>query len=64
MRGRFDEIPSASIMSKPAPSALTLPRLPPGMMTTSGTSQSNCCTISMATVFCPSSRSEFIEFAR
>ena len=34
-------------MSKPAPSALTLPRLPPGMMTTSGTSQSNCCTISI-----------------
>ena len=31
----------------PAPSALTLPRLPPGMTTQSGTSQSNCCTISI-----------------
>ena len=51
-------------MSKPAPSAHTLPRLPPGMMTQSGTFQSNCCAISIATVFWPSRRSEFIEFAR
>ena len=39
--------PSSSIISKPAPSAETLPRLPPGMTTQSGTSQSSCCTISM-----------------
>ena len=51
-------------MSKPAPSALTLPRLPPGMTIQSGTFQSNCWTISMATVFWPSRRSEFIELAR
>ena len=50
--------------SKPAPSADTFPRLPPGMMMVSGTSQSNCCTISMEMVFCPSMRSEFMEFAR
>ncbi len=64
MRGRFETRPSASIMSNPAPSALTLPRLPPGMMMTSGTDQSNCCTISTPTVFWPSSRRLFIEFAR
>src|SRR5437763_783576 len=64
MRGRFVMRPSDSIMSKPAPSALTLPRLPPGMMMTSGTDQSNCWTISMPTVFWPSSRRLFIEFAR
>uniref|UniRef100_A0A8R7PU18 Uncharacterized protein n=1 Tax=Triticum urartu TaxID=4572 RepID=A0A8R7PU18_TRIUA len=40
------------------------PRLPPGMMTQSGTCQLNCCNISMAAVFCPSSRSELSEFAR
>ena len=51
-------------MSKPAPSALTLPRLPPGMMMTSGTCQSNCCTISTEIVFWPSMRRLFIELAR
>ena len=51
MRGRLVIRPSACIMSNPAPSALTLPRLPPGIMTTSGTSQSNCCTISTEIVF-------------
>ena len=64
MRGRFAMSPSSRIMSKPAPSALTLPRLPPGMTTTSGTSQSNCCTISIDSVFWPSSRRLFIELAR
>jgi hypothetical protein len=51
-------------MRKPLPSALVLPRLPPGMTTQSGTSQSNCCTSSMETVFCPSMRRPFIELAR
>jgi len=51
IRGRFEMSPSSSSMLKPAPSAATLPRLPPGMITQSGTFQSNCCTISMATVF-------------
>ena len=51
-------------MANPCPSACTLPRLPPGMITQSGTSQSNCCTISMATVFWPSMRRLFIELAR
>jgi len=45
-------------------SAAVFPRLPPGMMTQSGTPQSNCWTVSMLTVFWPSTRSEFIEFAR
>ena len=35
-----------------------------GMMMTSGTSQSNCWTISIPTVFCPSRRTLFMEFAR
>jgi len=64
MRGSFWMRPSSFIMRKPAPSALTLPRLPPGMMTQSGTSQSNCCTISIETVFCPSTRRLFMLFAR
>ena len=64
MRGSFWMSPSSFIIWKPAPSALTLPRLPPGMTTQSGTSQSNCCTISMATVFCPSMRRLFMELAR
>jgi len=34
------------------------------MMIQSGTRQSNCCTISMPTVFCPSTRSEFMLLAR
>ena len=64
IRGRFVTSPSASSSSNPAPSADTLPRLPPGITTQSGTRQPSCCTSSIATVFWPSSRSEFIEFAR
>ncbi len=41
-----------------------LPRLPPGMMTQSGTCQSNCWQISMAAVFWPSSRKLFMLLAR
>ena len=47
--------PSASSISKPAPSADTLPRLPPGITTQSGTCQPSCCASSIATVFWPSS---------
>ena len=46
------------------PNALELPRFPPGTIIQSGTSQSNCCTISIPTVFCPSIRRAFIELAR
>ena len=51
-------------MSKPFARAETLPRFPPGITIQSGTSQSNCCTISMPTVFWPSMRRLFIELAR
>jgi len=64
MRGSVVINPSSRIINNPLPSAETLPRLPPGMTITSGHSQSNCCTISMPTVFWPSMRNEFIEFAR
>jgi len=41
-----------------------LPRLPPGMMTQSGTAQSNCWQISIAAVFWPSRRRLFMLLAR
>ena len=49
---------------KPFPTALALPRLPPGITIQSGEVQPSCCAISIEAVFCPSMRSEFIEFAR
>jgi len=64
MRGSFSMRPRSRIIRRPLPSAETFPRLPPGMTITSGTCQSNCCTTSMPTVFCPSMRSEFIELPR
>jgi len=51
-------------MRSPLPRAETFPRFPPGMTMTSGACQSNCCTISMPTVFCPSILREFMELAR
>jgi hypothetical protein len=51
-------------MVKPLPTALALPRLPPGITTQSGASQPSCCAISIEAVFCPSMRREFIELAR
>ena len=51
MRGARSIMPSSIIVRKPASSALTLPRLPPGMITQSGSSQPSCCAISIATVF-------------
>ena len=52
-------------MSNPAPSALTLPRLPPGMITQSGHLPVELLhDLDRRRVFWPSSRSEFIEFAR
>ena len=64
IRGRFEISPSSKSMSSPFARAETLPRLPPGMISQSGTCQSSCWTISMPTVFWPSTRRLFIELAR
>ncbi len=63
-RGFLLIMPSWSIIENPFASADTLPRLPPGIITTSGTSQSNCWHSSIEIDFWPSMRSEFIELAR
>ena len=45
-------------------SAEMLPRLPEGSTIQSGTCQPSCCTISIPTVFCPSTCSEFMELRK
>ena len=63
-RQLLDQAELAASSGSPCRARCTLPRLPPGITTQSGTSQSNCWTISMATVFWPSMRRLFIELAR
>ena len=63
-RGIRSSRPSSRIMRKPRPTALALPRLPPGITSQSGALQPSCCATSTESVFCPSMRSEFMELAR